>query len=390
MAINYPTSLDNFTNPQPSDTLDSVAAPHATQHSDLNDAVEALQAKVGVDNSAVTTSLDYKISDHEYKLTNGIIPVGTTAQRPASPVAGMIRFNSETGAVESYDGTEWLNLSDVFSGSGGTKVESGAFTYHTFTSSGNFVVQSSGTVDALIVAGGGGASSGGGGAGGIVSLASYAITAGTYAVVVGSGGAGQNPGTSHGTNGGNSSVFGYTAIGGGGGGNRVSGTAGSGGSGGGGGHDNRSSSGSGTSGQGFAGGAGSPGGYGGAGGGGGAAEAGNTDAAPTQGEPGRGGAGGDGVNTYSTWASATSTGDNGYYAGGGSGGCNTGSGGSSGPNAAVSSPGLGGGGQGTNVYNGSGGNAAVNTGGGGGGAEYEAPGNGGSGGSGIVIIRYLT
>lgn len=63
MAINYPTSLDNFTNPQPSDTLDSVAAPHATQHSDLNDAVEALQAKVGVDNSAVTTSLDYRV-DH--------------------------------------------------------------------------------------------------------------------------------------------------------------------------------------------------------------------------------------------------------------------------------------------------------------------------------------
>ena len=65
MAINYPTSLDNFTNPQPSDTLDSVAAPHATQHSDLNDAVEALQAKVGADSSAVTTSHDYKIAQIE-------------------------------------------------------------------------------------------------------------------------------------------------------------------------------------------------------------------------------------------------------------------------------------------------------------------------------------
>jgi hypothetical protein len=67
MAINYPTSLDNFTNPQPSDTLDSVAAPHATQHSDLNDAVEALQAKVGADGSAVTTS-------HDYILSNGVLP----------------------------------------------------------------------------------------------------------------------------------------------------------------------------------------------------------------------------------------------------------------------------------------------------------------------------
>ena len=34
---------------------------HSSQHSDVNDAVEALQAKVGVDGSAVTTSLDYKV-----------------------------------------------------------------------------------------------------------------------------------------------------------------------------------------------------------------------------------------------------------------------------------------------------------------------------------------
>jgi hypothetical protein len=69
MAINFPTSLDNFTNPSASDTLDSPTAPHATQHSDLNDAVEALQAKVGADSSAVTTSHDYKIADHASRLT---------------------------------------------------------------------------------------------------------------------------------------------------------------------------------------------------------------------------------------------------------------------------------------------------------------------------------
>jgi hypothetical protein len=49
--------------------MDSVSVPHATQHSDLNDAVEALQAKVGADSSAVTTSHDYKIADHASRLT---------------------------------------------------------------------------------------------------------------------------------------------------------------------------------------------------------------------------------------------------------------------------------------------------------------------------------
>ena len=77
MAINYPTSLDNFTNPQPSDTLDSVATPHATQHSDLNDAVEALQAKVGADSSAVTTSHDYKIAQIESDISTAQSDIST-------------------------------------------------------------------------------------------------------------------------------------------------------------------------------------------------------------------------------------------------------------------------------------------------------------------------
>lgn len=46
MAINFPTSLDNFTNPASGNTLDSPS--HSLQHSDINDAVEALEAKVGI------------------------------------------------------------------------------------------------------------------------------------------------------------------------------------------------------------------------------------------------------------------------------------------------------------------------------------------------------
>lgn len=60
MATNFPGSLDAFTNPTSGDTLDNP--PHDQQHADVNDAVEALQAKVGVDGSAVTSSLDYKVN----------------------------------------------------------------------------------------------------------------------------------------------------------------------------------------------------------------------------------------------------------------------------------------------------------------------------------------
>ena len=60
MAINFPSSLDSLTNPTGSDSLNSPS--HSGQHADANDAIEALQAKVGVDGSAVTTSLDYKVA----------------------------------------------------------------------------------------------------------------------------------------------------------------------------------------------------------------------------------------------------------------------------------------------------------------------------------------
>lgn len=58
---NFPTSLDSFTNPGATDKLNSAGVVHHEQHSNLNDAVAAIQAKVGIDNSAVTTSLDYLV-----------------------------------------------------------------------------------------------------------------------------------------------------------------------------------------------------------------------------------------------------------------------------------------------------------------------------------------
>jgi len=46
LATNFPSSLDNFTNPVSGNTLDSPS--HSLQHSDANDAIEAIEAKLGV------------------------------------------------------------------------------------------------------------------------------------------------------------------------------------------------------------------------------------------------------------------------------------------------------------------------------------------------------
>lgn len=57
--ILFPADLDDFENPEPADSLDDPS--HAGQHDDANDAIEALEAKVGVDNSTDEDSFDFRI-----------------------------------------------------------------------------------------------------------------------------------------------------------------------------------------------------------------------------------------------------------------------------------------------------------------------------------------
>jgi hypothetical protein len=70
MAINFPGSLDNFTNPTSASPINSPS--HADQHANANDAIEALEAKVGVDNSTVITSHDYKIAQLQSLVTSAV------------------------------------------------------------------------------------------------------------------------------------------------------------------------------------------------------------------------------------------------------------------------------------------------------------------------------
>jgi len=104
MATNFPTSLDSLTNPTASDKLNSASVPHATQHATLNDAVEALEAKVGINSSAVTTSHDYLIDKQS------VVPYDDSSARTTavpSPVEGQMSYLKDTNSVEVYDGSSW-------------------------------------------------------------------------------------------------------------------------------------------------------------------------------------------------------------------------------------------------------------------------------------------
>lgn len=82
MASSYPTGLDTLTKP----TANTPIAGHGQLHSDSSSAIEALEAKVGVDSSAVTTSIDYLLKStsssnpgHKHTLANGATDVTSTA-----------------------------------------------------------------------------------------------------------------------------------------------------------------------------------------------------------------------------------------------------------------------------------------------------------------------
>jgi hypothetical protein len=103
MATNFPTSLDNLTNPAGSDPVNNPS--HASQHANLNDAIEKLEEKVGVNNSAVTTSLDYRVKQLE---TN---PVASYTDEEARDAIALALTGSGGITVSSDDIANTITVS---------------------------------------------------------------------------------------------------------------------------------------------------------------------------------------------------------------------------------------------------------------------------------------
>lgn len=62
MATNFPTNLDDSTTIPVESAATKLSVNHVTAHQNIQDALEAIEAKIGVDGSADTTSHDYKLS----------------------------------------------------------------------------------------------------------------------------------------------------------------------------------------------------------------------------------------------------------------------------------------------------------------------------------------
>jgi plastocyanin len=93
MATSFPTSKDTLINPQPTDSPELVS--HAAQHANANDAIEALETKVGINGSTDVLSHDYKIANLEsYAISY------ETAQDAAGALFG---HTNHTNLIATYD-----------------------------------------------------------------------------------------------------------------------------------------------------------------------------------------------------------------------------------------------------------------------------------------------
>lgn len=129
MSTNFPNSLDNFPNPSSTTNLDSSGSGnptlrHSVQHQNANDAIEALEGKLGINFSASTTSIDFIVNlllmttgEHNEGavrvITGGAFPTTITWFKDAGKTIKLVEksYNYDSNrninqvTVRLYDGT---------------------------------------------------------------------------------------------------------------------------------------------------------------------------------------------------------------------------------------------------------------------------------------------
>lgn len=99
MASNYPSQLDVLVNPTASDQLNSVTVPHAKQHADANDAIEAIQTVLGLNPAGTHLTIKDRIVELE---SNSSLNMLTDVTISNTVVAKDILI---------YNGSQWVNKS---------------------------------------------------------------------------------------------------------------------------------------------------------------------------------------------------------------------------------------------------------------------------------------
>src|SRR3990167_9299381 len=126
MATNYPSGTDSLTNPAGTSLLTSPD--HAAQHTDINDAMEAVQSTAGT--TAGTNVLKHFAAGEFPVRATGVAAIGTLQQTLVggsvsgltgtinNPVIGTPAITGGTSTAMTVVGTDILSLAGIFGTSG--------------------------------------------------------------------------------------------------------------------------------------------------------------------------------------------------------------------------------------------------------------------------------
>jgi len=116
MAITFPTSFDDF--PEPTDTTyeDDTGFEHDLVHDDIADALEVIEGILGITGSAVTTSIEYRLSG----VTGGAkavstAAIGVTVQAYDAELAALAGLTSAADKVPYFTGSGTAAIADFSS-----------------------------------------------------------------------------------------------------------------------------------------------------------------------------------------------------------------------------------------------------------------------------------
>lgn len=113
MATSFPGSIDVLTNPTATDALNSVTVPHATQHTNANDAIEAIETALGANLGNVVASANGSVTGPLEKWN-----VSATAS------TGTINIDVKTAGVWYYTTDATANFTLNFRGNSSTTLAS--------------------------------------------------------------------------------------------------------------------------------------------------------------------------------------------------------------------------------------------------------------------------
>lgn len=102
MSTNFPAALDSLVNPAGTDSVATVD--HAAQHTNANDAIEALEVRVGITGSADTSSITYRLSaDGE----GAALAALTTKATPVDADLVALSDSAASGVLKKFS---WSNI----------------------------------------------------------------------------------------------------------------------------------------------------------------------------------------------------------------------------------------------------------------------------------------